>query len=111
MSATGDGDRGRPARKGSQRFLDLFRPDRHPDLNTRWAKPRHPLRPPTWLGEPSTCGLCGRRLLAGERLQSYEHPDGVIDACPLCAIELDGAGLRSLSQTGPDNDEPEGAAA
>jgi len=66
-----------------------------------------------WPGEPPACSVCGRRLLAGERAVSYQHPDGVIDACPLCAIELSGAGLRLVTgdQSSPGDGTPEGEAA
>jgi len=110
MAAADDGDRERRPGRGA-RLLDFIRVTRHLGLDARWARARHEASR-AWPNEPATCGLCGRRLLAGERVSSYEHPDGVIDACPLCAIELDGAGLRILPQgRGPGSDEPEGEAA
>jgi hypothetical protein len=56
-------------------------------------------RPPaqrerTWPGEPPTCDMCHRRLLQGERTAFYAHGEVLLLACPLCAVELSGAGLR-----------------
>lgn len=43
----------------------------------------------TWPGEPPTCSLCQRRLLAGERAAAYRLGEQDVLACPLCALEPD----------------------
>jgi hypothetical protein len=50
-----------------------------------------------------TCDVCRRRLLQGERAALYARGEERVAACPLCAIELSGAGLRRLPD--PANDE------
>ena len=43
----------------------------------------------TWPGEPPTCSLCQRRLLAGERAVVGRLDEQDVLACPLCAVALD----------------------
>lgn len=50
-----------------------------------------------------TCDVCRRRLLQGERAALYARGEEQVTACPLCAIELSGGGLRRLPDL-PDDD-------
>ncbi len=43
----------------------------------------------TWPGEPPTCTLCQRRLLASERAAVYRLGEQDALACPLCALGPD----------------------
>lgn len=54
--------------------------------------------------EPVACDVCHRRLLQGERAALYTQGEEQVAACPLCAIELSGAGLRRLSDPPDDKD-------
>ena len=62
----------------------------------------------TW--EPGTCDVCRRRLLQGERAALYVCGEQRVAACPLCAIELSGAGLRRLPDPADEEDVLDAAA-
>jgi len=61
--------------------------------------------------EPVTCDVCRRRLLQGERATLYARGEEQVAACPLCAIELSGAGLRRLPDPAQNDVSCDGPAA
>lgn len=59
--------------------------------------------------EPMTCDVCRRRLLRGERAALYARGEEQVVACPLCAIELSGAGLRRVPDPADEGDSLDGS--
>lgn len=54
----------------------------------------------------STCTICGRTILAGERVHGYVAGEEERIVCELCVARAEQMGWRPAGQPAPDRDEP-----
>ena len=53
----------------------------------------------------STCTICGRTILAGERVHGYVAGEEERSVCELCVARAEGMGWRPADEPAPDRDE------
>jgi hypothetical protein len=54
----------------------------------------------------STCTICGRTILAGERVHGYVAGEEERSVCELCVARAEQMGWRPAGEPSPDRDEP-----
>jgi hypothetical protein len=54
----------------------------------------------------STCTICGRTILAGERVHGYVAGEEQRSVCELCVARAEQVGWRPAGEPAPDRDEP-----
>jgi len=54
----------------------------------------------------STCTICGRTILAGERVHGYVAGEEEHSVCELCVARAEQMGWRPVGEPAPDRDEP-----